>query len=138
MTVDGPIRRLTSTLVWSEEFSFLRTDSAVHYSSSKMRLPNSLVLTSAAAEEAGLSRIYAGHHSRSDHVAGRDLGVTLEVWFQEPIAPPTTASPLTWRKSEGSCLREYTAGCPVQASLFGRGFAQCHLTNRICSQHGGQ
>ena len=29
---------------------------------------------SAAAEEAGLSRIYAGQHFRSDHVAGRDLG----------------------------------------------------------------
>jgi hypothetical protein len=29
---------------------------------------------SAAAEEAGLSRIYAGQHFRSDHVAGRNLG----------------------------------------------------------------
>jgi hypothetical protein len=30
-----------------------------------------------AAEEAGLSRIYAGQHFRSDHVAGRDLGGTV-------------------------------------------------------------
>src|SRR5207253_2340467 len=29
---------------------------------------------SAAAEEAGLSRIYAGQHFRSDHLAGRTLG----------------------------------------------------------------
>src|SRR5205823_4479377 len=29
---------------------------------------------SAAAEEAGLSRIYAGQHFRTDHVAGLDLG----------------------------------------------------------------
>jgi membrane-associated phospholipid phosphatase len=29
---------------------------------------------SAAAEEAGLSRIYAGQHFRTDHIAGKDLG----------------------------------------------------------------
>ena len=29
---------------------------------------------SAAAEEAGLSRIYAGQHFRSDHIAGKGLG----------------------------------------------------------------
>jgi hypothetical protein len=29
---------------------------------------------SAAAEEAGLSRIFAGQHFRTDHVAGKDLG----------------------------------------------------------------
>jgi hypothetical protein len=29
---------------------------------------------SAAAEEAGLSRIFAGQHFRTDHIAGKDLG----------------------------------------------------------------
>jgi hypothetical protein len=29
---------------------------------------------SAAAEEAGLSRIYAGQHFRTDHIAGQGLG----------------------------------------------------------------
>ena len=29
---------------------------------------------SAAAEEAGLSRIYAGQHFRTDHIAGKGLG----------------------------------------------------------------
>jgi membrane-associated phospholipid phosphatase len=32
---------------------------------------------SAAAEEAGLSRIYAGQHFRSDHIAGRTLGTRV-------------------------------------------------------------
>jgi len=27
-----------------------------------------------AAQEAGLSRIYAGQHFRSDHIAGKELG----------------------------------------------------------------
>jgi len=30
-----------------------------------------------AAAEAGLSRIYAGVHTRTDHAAGRDLGVQI-------------------------------------------------------------
>ena len=29
---------------------------------------------SAAAQEAGLSRIYAGQHFRTDHIAGKGLG----------------------------------------------------------------
>jgi hypothetical protein len=32
---------------------------------------------SAAAQEAGLSRIYAGQHFRTDHIAGKDLGKKL-------------------------------------------------------------
>jgi hypothetical protein len=32
---------------------------------------------SAAAEEAGLSRIYAGQHTRLDHVAGLTLGASV-------------------------------------------------------------
>src|ERR1700756_1945194 len=40
---------------------------------------------SAAAEEAGLSRIYAGQHFRSDHIAGRNLGKQVAESIQERI-----------------------------------------------------
>ncbi len=40
---------------------------------------------SAAAQEAGLSRIYAGQHFRSDHVAGKDLGRQVAESVDETI-----------------------------------------------------
>jgi membrane-associated phospholipid phosphatase len=40
-------------------------------------LPRPFSSFSAAAQEAGLSRIYAGQHFRFDHEAGRHLGRTL-------------------------------------------------------------
>ena len=43
---------------------------------------------SAAAQEAGLSRIYAGQHFRSDHVAGKDLGHQVAESVDETILLP--------------------------------------------------
>jgi membrane-associated phospholipid phosphatase len=43
---------------------------------------------SAAAEEAGLSRIYAGQHFRSDHVAGKALGRQLAESVDETLLLP--------------------------------------------------
>jgi membrane-associated phospholipid phosphatase len=43
---------------------------------------------SAAAEEAGLSRIYAGQHFRSDHVAGKILGHRVAQSVDETILLP--------------------------------------------------
>jgi membrane-associated phospholipid phosphatase len=43
---------------------------------------------SAAAEEAGLSRIYAGQHFRSDHIAGRGLGRQVAESIDETILLP--------------------------------------------------
>ena len=43
---------------------------------------------SAAAQEAGLSRIYAGQHFRSDHVAGKDLGHQVAESIDETILLP--------------------------------------------------
>jgi hypothetical protein len=40
---------------------------------------------SAAAEEAGLSRIYAGQHFRTDHIAGRNLGEQVAESIDERI-----------------------------------------------------
>src|SRR4029077_624134 len=43
---------------------------------------------SAAAQEAGLSRIYAGQHFRSDHIAGKDLGRQVAESVDETILLP--------------------------------------------------
>jgi membrane-associated phospholipid phosphatase len=43
---------------------------------------------SAAAEEAGLSRIYAGQHFRSDHIAGKRLGRQVAEFIDETILLP--------------------------------------------------
>ncbi len=43
---------------------------------------------SAAAQEAGLSRIYAGQHFRSDHVAGKRLGHQVAESVDETILAP--------------------------------------------------
>src|SRR5580692_5811633 len=43
---------------------------------------------SAAAEEAGLSRIYAGQHFRSDHNAGKELGAKVAESIVETILLP--------------------------------------------------
>ena len=43
---------------------------------------------SAAAEEAGLSRIYAGQHFRSDHIAGKRLGHQVAESVDETILLP--------------------------------------------------
>ena len=43
---------------------------------------------SAAAQEAGLSRIYAGQHFRSDHVAGKRLGRQVAESVDENILLP--------------------------------------------------
>jgi membrane-associated phospholipid phosphatase len=43
---------------------------------------------SAAAEEAGLSRIYAGQHFRSDHVAGKHLGERVAEFVETSILRP--------------------------------------------------
>ena len=40
---------------------------------------------SAAAEEAGLSRIYAGQHFRTDHVAGKSLGRQVAEFIDDNI-----------------------------------------------------
>ena len=40
---------------------------------------------SGAAEEAGLSRIYAGQHFRTDHLAGKDLGEQVAQSIDENI-----------------------------------------------------
>jgi membrane-associated phospholipid phosphatase len=40
---------------------------------------------SAAAEEAGLSRIYAGQHFRTDHIAGKDLGRQVAEFIDDTI-----------------------------------------------------
>ena len=40
---------------------------------------------SGAAEEAGLSRIYAGQHFRTDHIAGKDLGEQVAQSIDENI-----------------------------------------------------
>jgi PAP2 superfamily len=40
---------------------------------------------SAAAEEAGLSRIYAGQHFRTDHIAGKDLGGQVAEFIDDSI-----------------------------------------------------
>src|SRR5256714_10618590 len=40
---------------------------------------------SGAAEEAGLSRIYAGQHFRTDHIAGKDLGEQIAQSIDENI-----------------------------------------------------
>jgi len=42
----------------------------------------------AAAQEAGLSRIYAGQHFRSDHIAGKDLGRRVAESVDETILLP--------------------------------------------------
>jgi membrane-associated phospholipid phosphatase len=42
---------------------------------------------SAAAEEAGLSRIYAGQHFRSDHIAGKRLGKRVAELVDTNVAP---------------------------------------------------
>jgi membrane-associated phospholipid phosphatase len=42
---------------------------------------------SAAAEEAGLSRIYAGQHFRSDHIAGRTLGKRVAELVDSRLLP---------------------------------------------------
>jgi membrane-associated phospholipid phosphatase len=43
---------------------------------------------SAAAEEAGLSRIYAGQHFRTDHSAGRNLGKRVAEFVDRSICSP--------------------------------------------------
>jgi membrane-associated phospholipid phosphatase len=43
---------------------------------------------SAAAQEAGLSRIYAGQHFRSDHIAGKALGRQVAEFIDETILLP--------------------------------------------------
>src|SRR6201998_2521916 len=43
---------------------------------------------SAAAQEAGLSRIYAGQHFRTDHIAGKRLGRTVGRWMVERVLLP--------------------------------------------------
>jgi membrane-associated phospholipid phosphatase len=43
---------------------------------------------SAAAEEAGLSRIYAGQHFRTDHIAGKGLGGQVAESIDENILTP--------------------------------------------------
>jgi membrane-associated phospholipid phosphatase len=43
---------------------------------------------SAAAQEAGLSRIYAGQHFRSDHIAGKGLGRQVAESIDETILLP--------------------------------------------------
>jgi len=43
---------------------------------------------SAAAEEAGLSRIYAGQHFRSDHLAGKRLGERVAEFVETSILRP--------------------------------------------------
>ena len=43
---------------------------------------------SAAAEEAGLSRIYAGQHFRSDHVAGKRLGERVAKFVNVTVSRP--------------------------------------------------
>ncbi|MCU1297523.1 MAG: haloperoxidase, partial [Acidobacteriaceae bacterium] len=43
---------------------------------------------SAAAQEAGLSRIYAGQHFRSDHLAGKTLGRKVAESVDETILLP--------------------------------------------------
>jgi membrane-associated phospholipid phosphatase len=43
---------------------------------------------SAAAQEAGLSRIYAGQHFRSDHIAGKALGRQVAESVDETILLP--------------------------------------------------
>ena len=43
---------------------------------------------SAAAQEAGLSRIYAGQHFRSDHIAGKTLGRQVAESVDETILLP--------------------------------------------------
>jgi len=43
---------------------------------------------SAAAEEAGLSRIYAGQHFRSDHISGKRLGRQVAESVDETILLP--------------------------------------------------
>jgi membrane-associated phospholipid phosphatase len=43
---------------------------------------------SAAAEEAGLSRIYAGQHFRTDHVAGKNLGKHVAEFVDRSIGAP--------------------------------------------------
>jgi membrane-associated phospholipid phosphatase len=40
---------------------------------------------SGAAEEAGLSRIYAGQHFRTDHIAGKSLGQQVAESIDEGI-----------------------------------------------------
>ena len=44
---------------------------------------------SAAAEEAGLSRIYAGQHFRSDHIAGKHLGKRVAEFVESSILLPS-------------------------------------------------
>ena len=42
----------------------------------------------AAADEAGLSRIYAGVHFRTDHTAGQQLGLNVAAYvFQNFLVP---------------------------------------------------
>jgi membrane-associated phospholipid phosphatase len=43
---------------------------------------------SAAAQEAGLSRIYAGQHFRTDHIAGRNLGANVAESILDTILLP--------------------------------------------------
>ena len=43
---------------------------------------------SAAAQEAGLSRIYAGQHFRTDHIAGKDLGAKVAESIVDTILLP--------------------------------------------------
>src|SRR5207244_8182915 len=43
---------------------------------------------SAAAQEAGLSRIYAGQHFRSDHIAGKALGRQVAEFIDETMLLP--------------------------------------------------
>jgi membrane-associated phospholipid phosphatase len=43
---------------------------------------------SAAAQEAGLSRIYAGQHFRTDHVAGKGLGTKVAESIVDTILLP--------------------------------------------------
>ena len=47
---------------------------------------------SAAAQEAGLSRIYAGQHFRSDHIAGKALGRQVAEFIDETILLPRSPS----------------------------------------------
>ena len=48
---------------------------------------------SAAAEEAGLSRIFAGQHTRLDHVAGLALGHDVAGFVLHNALLPTDDSP---------------------------------------------
>jgi membrane-associated phospholipid phosphatase len=43
---------------------------------------------SAAAQEAGLSRIYAGQHFRTDHIAGKRLGKNVAESIMDTILLP--------------------------------------------------